>query len=181
MKAVIAPHRLSSLETRVVFRVVDLQNTERRSIMLNRKVVKGMLSSLLLLLVGLLLVWAIFTGLGARVLGHEGPASAESSGRASALSLAVPDDVYQCSSVGVAVYPERIHVECGVAAPGGIRFFALSTGNSPHAARILSVLSMAHVTGKDLYIGYDPNDTSGTTIGCQDTDCRLIQSAAILP
>jgi hypothetical protein len=40
---------------------------------------------------------------------------------------------------------------------------------------------MAHVTGKQLYINYDPSDTSGEAIGCMATDCRLIRYAVILP
>ena len=83
--------------------------------------------------------------------------------------------------MGVAAYAGRIHVQCSNPAPGGIYYFALSTANSAHAARILSVLSMAHVTGKQLDILYDPGDTSGAALGCQEDNCRLILSAIILP
>lgn len=84
-----------------------------------------------------------------------------------------------CTPENVAVYSSRIHVKCTVPI-AGIQWFALSTQNSSHAARILSILTAAHVTGRDLSILYDPADTSGTAIGCQANDCRLIVAAAIL-
>jgi hypothetical protein len=63
---------------------------------------------------------------------------------------------------------------------GGIQYFALSTANAAHAARVLSVLSTAHAAGRQLSILYEPSDTSGTAIGCLETDCRLILAAAFL-
>ncbi len=150
--------------------------------MSKRDLFKGALTSVALILVGILIVWAISTGSVGHLLSFAQPSSVQAAAsEAPALSAEGPDDVHTCTSVGVAVYPERVHVECSVAAPGGIRFFALGTSNPSHAARILSVLSMAHVTGKALYIDYDPGDTSGEAIGCMATDCRLIRSAAILP
>ena len=89
--------------------------------------------------------------------------------------------VHQCISRGVAVFSNRIHVECTVPANSRIRFFALGTSDSAHTARILTVLTMAHVHGKPLAIEYNPNDTSGAAIGCQTSDCRLILSATMLP
>jgi hypothetical protein len=88
---------------------------------------------------------------------------------------------YECVSIDVGVYVERIHVRCSVAAPGGISFFALSTANTAHAARVLSLIETAHVTGKHLYITYDPSDLSGAAIGCGNSDCRLIQFLSLLP
>jgi hypothetical protein len=88
---------------------------------------------------------------------------------------------FQCTSRGVAAYEERIHVECTRPTSNGIRFFALGTGDPPHTARILSLLSMAHVTGKRLLILYDPADTRGDEIGCLTQDCRLILAVEIQP
>ena len=88
---------------------------------------------------------------------------------------------FECTSVEVSVYPERIHVRCSLPASGGIYFFALSTANSAHAARVLSVLETGHVTAKHLYITYDPADLSGSAIGCGNSDCRLIQFVSLLP
>jgi hypothetical protein len=86
---------------------------------------------------------------------------------------------YSCKSVDVSVYAERIHVRCDKAATGGIVFFAVSTANSAHAARILSVLLTAHTTGRTITIEYDPNDTSGTAFGCQTSNCRRLLSVAV--
>jgi hypothetical protein len=78
-----------------------------------------------------------------------------------------------CTPVDIATYSGRVHVLC--AAPvGGISFFAVSTQNSAHAARVLSVISTAQVAGRTLKILYDPADHSGAGIGCVVTDCRLI-------
>jgi hypothetical protein len=147
---------------------------------------KGVLTSILLILVGMLVV-LISTGVAGQWFGLGGPPEAKAANDAQTLARSNfsfeerPEDTFECTSVGVAVYPERIHVECSPATPAGIRFFALGTSHSSHTARILSILSMAHVTGKPIYILYDQGDTSGTAIGCADTDCRLIISAAILP
>jgi len=158
--------------------------------MSRRNLFKHALQSLLLILVGMLVGWALSTGSTGLLLNLNGPSSAQAAANSPSTTEQrtpsvpeVPEGEawYQCTSVAVAVYANRIHVECSVAAPGGIRFFALGTANSSHAARILSVLSMAHVTGKDLRILYDPDDSSGDAIGCQASDCRLIDAAIILP
>jgi hypothetical protein len=154
--------------------------------MFRRNLLKRVLPLVLLVLVGMLVGVAFFTGNVGQLLKLTGPSRAQAPEASSSVPLLAPSDPaapaawHTCTSVGVAVYPSRIHVECSVAA-GSIRFFALGTSNSAHTARVLSVLSMGHVTGKPLTIEYDPNDTSGTAIGCQANDCRLILSAAILP
>jgi hypothetical protein len=80
-----------------------------------------------------------------------------------------------CVPVQVMNYRSRVHVKC--AAPvGGISYFAASTSDSAFAARTLSTISTAQVAGRTLTILYDPADASGTTIGCQANDCRLIQA-----
>jgi hypothetical protein len=84
-----------------------------------------------------------------------------------------------CTPADVTVYAGRIHVRC-VESVGGIQYFALSTANAAHVARVLSVLSTAHVAGRQLSILYEPSDTSGDAIGCLISDCRLILAAAIL-
>jgi hypothetical protein len=80
-----------------------------------------------------------------------------------------------CVPIQVAVFTNapRLHVRCA-ASVGGIIYFALSTADSPLAARVLSILTTAQVAGRTLGIRYDPADTSGTSIGCQANDCRLI-------
>jgi hypothetical protein len=75
--------------------------------------------------------------------------------------------------------PLRLHVQCA-AAVGGISYFALNTADAPVAARILSILTTAQVAGRTLGIRYDPADnTSGTSYGCQSSDCRPIRAVWI--
>jgi hypothetical protein len=98
---------------------------------------------------------------------------------ATAPAFAAPT-VHTCKSADVAVYAERLHVRCDVATSGGIVYFALATANSAHAARILSLLTTAHLTQKSLRLEFDPSDTSGTAFGCQANDCRRLLSVGIL-
>lgn len=93
--------------------------------------------------------------------------------------LAAAPAFHTCKSLDVSTYPERIHVRCDQAASGGIVFFAVPTANSAHAARILSVLLIAHAVGKDIEVEYDTGDTSGTAFGCQAHDCRRMLSVGI--
>jgi hypothetical protein len=86
---------------------------------------------------------------------------------------------YVCKSVEVMTYDVRVHVRCDKAAAGGIVFFAASTANSQHAARILSVLLMAHTTARPIAIQYDPSDTSGSDFGCAVTDCRRLLAVGV--
>jgi hypothetical protein len=94
----------------------------------------------------------------------------------SAPALAV---FHTCKPVDVSVYAERIHVRCNTAAPGGIIFFALSTANSAHAARMLSALTAAHLAGHNVTLEFDPADQSGTAFGCLASDCRRLLSVGI--
>ena len=80
-----------------------------------------------------------------------------------------------CTPSNLAVFDNRIHVKCAESV-GGIQFFALSTADSAKAARVLSVINSAIVTGRPLFIFYDPADTSGASIGCQSNDCRIIDA-----
>lgn len=79
----------------------------------------------------------------------------------------------QCVPANVGVYDERVHIKCA-AATAGIQFFAKSTTDANEVARVLSVLTIAQAMGRTIDILYDPADTSGTAIGCQANDCRLI-------
>jgi hypothetical protein len=93
-----------------------------------------------------------------------------------------PSAVYQCTPSTVATFTNRVHVLCTVPTPGGISYFAVcSTSNSGNASRFLSVFTTAKVTGKNLYIYYTPDDTSGTACGCAAGDCRVIWGAEVRP
>lgn len=86
---------------------------------------------------------------------------------------------FQCNPVDVAVFvASRIHVRCNPG-DGAIAFFALSVANANEANRVLSIASTALAIGKRLIIFYDPADLSGANVGCDNSDCRLIQAIAM--
>jgi len=85
-----------------------------------------------------------------------------------------------CTPENGASYDNRVHVKCTTAVDG-IQYFAVSTKDEAKAARALSLISIAIVTGRDLSILYDPADTSGTAIACMSSDCRLFHAIAIIP
>lgn len=84
-----------------------------------------------------------------------------------------------CTPVSVASFSSRVHVRCSVAV-SGILYFAQSTADSGAAARTQALLMTAMAAGRDLRIYYEPTDLSGSAIGCQNADCRLIQAAELL-
>ena len=85
-----------------------------------------------------------------------------------------------CKSADVTVFAERVHVRCNAATSDGIVYFAISTANSGHAARILSLLTSAHVSGRSIRISYDTDDKSGEKFGCAVRDCRTIISVGVI-
>lgn len=87
---------------------------------------------------------------------------------------------HTCKSVDVAAFAERIHVRCNVATASGIVFFSVATANSAHVARILSLLTAAHLAQRSISVEFDPSDTSGVAFGCQANDCRRLMSVGIL-
>lgn len=96
-------------------------------------------------------------------------------GLASRPVAAAPVDVF-CTPNQVVVFTEepRLHVRCNESF-GGIVYFATSTTDAAHAARILSLIQTALVAGRTLIVNYDPDDLSGAAIGCLTNDCRLIR------
>jgi hypothetical protein len=88
-------------------------------------------------------------------------------------------DSASCTPSNVAVLSNRIHVKCAASVAGGIWYFALSTSDTAHANRTLSLLSTALAGGRTLSIDYNPSTTAGTSIGCQSNDCRLINWIAM--
>ena len=84
---------------------------------------------------------------------------------------------FTCNPADVAVFPgKRIHVQCSPG-DGAIRWFALRVSNQAEANRMLTILSTAFALQKKLTIWYNQNDTSGANVGCNPSDCRLIQGA----
>lgn len=86
-----------------------------------------------------------------------------------------PTAQHVCVPSNVAVFTNRIHVRCSTVADGGIRYFALSTSDSRHAARVLSLLLTAKASGQRVGVDYSPGDLSGVSLGCLSSDCRLIR------
>lgn len=95
----------------------------------------------------------------------------------SPVSSAVAETTTVCTPIRVAVFKNRVHVQCS-SAVGGISFFAAPTSDSANVARILSLLSTAQVAGRNVLIWYDPANTSGASFGCQTNDCRPINGVA---
>lgn len=81
-----------------------------------------------------------------------------------------------CTAEEVAVFANRIYVRCA-AAVGGVSIFALPTTDAPHAARMLSLLSTAHVAGRAMTLIYETDAGAGGNFGCPPTDCRLLLGA----
>jgi hypothetical protein len=96
------------------------------------------------------------------------------------IAPASPNAQHVCIPQNVAVFANRIHVRCSTLSAEGIRYFALSTADSKHAARVLSLLLTAKASGQRVGVDYNPNDTSGVSIGCYSSDCRLIRWAYIV-
>ncbi|MBI4510179.1 MAG: hypothetical protein HY698_11135 [Deltaproteobacteria bacterium] len=96
----------------------------------------------------------------------------------SAASASAAATWIQCTPQESMTYANRVHVKCATAV-SGIRYFAVSTSNSSFAARVLSTVNSAVVAGRGLWVLYDPADLSGSSIGCQNSDCRLLQAVGI--
>ena len=83
-----------------------------------------------------------------------------------------------CTPVQSMSYSSRVHVKCS-AAVSGISYFALSTSNADTAARAMTTINAAMVSGRGLSALYDPADLTGSSIGCANSDCRLIQAIGL--
>ncbi|MCI5224179.1 MAG: hypothetical protein D3924_16290 [Candidatus Electrothrix sp. AR4] len=80
-----------------------------------------------------------------------------------------------CTPASVAtLYSSRIHIQCAQSFDG-IRYFAYGTKQDPAgAARYMSMATSALISGVSIKLLYDPEDQSGTNIGCKAHDCRLL-------
>ena len=130
--------------------------------------VRKMTISTMVLFVSLALALALLAGFSVR-------------SRATAADSST-NSVFNCTPSTVATFTNRVHVSCNPAAPNNIVYFAYcSTHDSATANRFLSVFTTAKAIGKNLYIYYDPSDTSGTQCGCGSGDCRVITGAEVRP
>lgn len=78
-----------------------------------------------------------------------------------------------CVPEGVVVYTTRVHIKC-TAPVGGMSYFAVSTEDKDHVARVLNTLSIAQALGRTVSILYDPAITTNLPPGCQQNDCRTL-------
>ncbi len=83
-----------------------------------------------------------------------------------------------CQPAGVMEHPDRIHIRCAQAT-GGISYYAIATTNKERANRFQSLGTAALLGGKTLWVYFEQNDTSGTSIGCPASDCRIAQMMEI--
>jgi hypothetical protein len=83
-----------------------------------------------------------------------------------------------CTPTGVATFSSRIHIRCAQSFSGVI-FFAYRSSDSKGAARYMSMATSALISGRNVWIFYDPADLSGAKIGCQTSDCRLLRGLEI--
>ncbi len=98
-----------------------------------------------------------------------------------AAPAAEPASLFGCTTSSVAVFNNRIDVQC-TAAPSdapSVYYFAVPTTDAANAARYLSIFTSARITGKVIYLWYTPGDTSGAAWGCGATDCRAISGVRI--
>ena len=101
--------------------------------------------------------------------------------KVSAATPSAPADIFNCTPSTVAAFTDRVHVSCNPA-DGSIVYFAYcSTKDSATANRFLSVFTTAKALGEGVNMYFNPSDTSGTSCGCQSSNCRVITGAEVRP
>jgi hypothetical protein len=82
-----------------------------------------------------------------------------------------------CVPVSVAVFNNRIHVEC---LNGAFRFFGAPVGDA-NTAEFVTALStaMSSIPIMEVRIGYYDDTTSGPSFGCSASDCRKISYVVV--
>lgn len=93
-------------------------------------------------------------------------------------AVEAPYLVHTCTPLEISTFENRIHVQC-VESAGSIRFFAAATANPANAARMLSTLTAAQLSGRALLVTYNPDDTSGDSFGCLPADCRKMTGVSV--
>jgi hypothetical protein len=94
---------------------------------------------------------------------------------------AAANSVYTgCHIMVVGTLTNRVHILCDQPYPGtGIQYFAVAASQRDHANQFVAIALAAQVTGATAYVYFDEADTSGSSIGCQATDCRLAKTLEI--
>jgi hypothetical protein len=86
---------------------------------------------------------------------------------------------YICTPQEVMAFANRVHVLC-TTPTNSIRYFAVATAATDGLGeRVLHTATAGMIAGKNLTIGFDSGDKSGTAFGCAEADCRRIQAIGI--
>jgi hypothetical protein len=84
-----------------------------------------------------------------------------------------------CTPINAGVYSNRVHVKCQESF-SGITYFAVPASNTNTASRVLDVITSAITSGKKVAVQYTPSNLSGSTFGCLNSDCRVIDAIFLL-
>lgn len=84
-----------------------------------------------------------------------------------------------CTPINAGVYSNRVHVKC-LESFSGITYFAVPATNTTTANRALDVITSAITAGKKVAVQYTPSNLSGSTFGCLNSDCRVIDAIFLL-
>jgi hypothetical protein len=94
------------------------------------------------------------------------------------LAAAANAATFVCTPTKVAVLNNRMHAECSAAGTDGastIYYWSVPTSDTAFANRFLSVVSSAIISGRQVEMVFNPGDTSGSTFGCDGSNCRRLQ------
>lgn len=91
---------------------------------------------------------------------------------------------YVCNAPNhIGLFKNRVHIYCGTTTPiagapvlsSSIHWFAIPTApDSAAASRFMSLMQTSVITSKPVWLQVDPVDTSGSSFGCNASDCRRI-------
>jgi hypothetical protein len=85
-----------------------------------------------------------------------------------------------CDIATVGAFGNRVHIRCDQPYPTTtIQYFAVPATKRDMANHVEAIALTAQVTGATVYVYFDPADTSGASIGCQASDCRLATAVEI--
>ena len=145
--------------------------------MFRSRLTRGAVALLMMFVIGFLGAW--IAQASSSTAANPAPA-AQSASNDTPAGISSPSSAswVNCTANSVAVFSHRIHVRCSQSY-SGIRYFAYPTSDATSAARFLSLLTSAQVSGHMLQVLYDPADHSGASYGCALSDCRPIQAVAL--
>lgn len=80
-----------------------------------------------------------------------------------------------CHIQVVGTFETRVHILCDQPFPSTtIQYFATPASNREMASRMEAIGLVAQVTGASVFVYFNLADTSGSSFGCQASDCRKI-------